>query len=79
MPQGVVRLKVRDWGRDFRPSGVRGSAGPGETVGLASMRDRVALLGGNLQIRSEVGLGTSVVAEIPLSAAGEEEEADDEG
>jgi K+-sensing histidine kinase KdpD len=77
--EGVVRLKVRDWGRGFRPSGVRGSAGQGETVGLSSMRDRVALLNGNLQIRSEPGLGTSVVAEIPLSAAGEEEEADDEG
>jgi PAS domain S-box-containing protein len=77
--EGVVRLKVRDWGRGFRPSGVRGNAGPGEKVGLSSMRDRVALLGGSLQIRSEVGLGTSVVAEIPLLAAGEEEEADDEG
>jgi PAS domain S-box-containing protein len=77
--EGVVRLEVRDWGRGFSPSGVRGSARPGETVGLSSMRDRVALLNGSLQIRSEVGLGTSVVAEIPLSAAGEEEEADDEG
>jgi PAS domain S-box-containing protein len=78
--EGVVRLKVRDWGRGFRPSGVRGSAGPGETVGLSSMRDRVALLNGSLQIRSEPGLGTSVVAEIPLSAAGEEKEyADDQG
>jgi PAS domain S-box-containing protein len=77
--EGVVRLKVRDWGRGFRPSGVRGNAGPGEKVGLSSMRDRVALLGGSLQIRSEPGLGTSVVAEIPLLAAGEEEEADDEG
>jgi signal transduction histidine kinase len=44
------------------------------------MRDRVALLNGSLQIRSEPGLGTSVVAEIPLPAASEEkEEADDEG
>jgi signal transduction histidine kinase len=78
--EGVVRLEVRDWGRGFRPSGVRGSAGPGEAVGLSSMRDRVALLGGSLQICSEVGLGTSVVAEIPLSAAGvEKEEVDDEG
>ena len=78
--KGVVRLKVRDWGRGFRPSGVRGSAGPGETVGLSSMRDRVALLNGSLHIRSEPGIGTSVVAEIPLSAAGEEKEyADDEG
>src|SRR5215217_4947812 len=59
---------------------LRGSAGPGETVGLSSMRDRVGLLSGNLQIRSEPGLGTSVVAEIPLPAAGEEkEDINDEG
>jgi PAS domain S-box-containing protein len=78
--EGVVRLNVRDWGRGFRTSGVRGSTGPGETVGLSSMRDRVALLGGSLEIRSEVGLGTSVVAEIPLSAGGEEKnEAADDG
>src|SRR5215217_6672031 len=76
--EGVVRLEVRDWGRGFRPSGVTGSDGPGETVGLSSMRDRVALLNGSLQIRSEPGLGTSVVAELPFSAAGEWE-ADDEG
>jgi PAS domain S-box-containing protein len=78
--KGVVRLKVRDWGRGFRPSGVRGSAGPGETVGLSSMRDRVALLNGSLHIRSEPGIGTSVVAKIPLPAAGEEkDDADAEG
>ena len=70
--EGVVRLEVRDWGRGFCTSEVRGSAGPGETVGLSSMRDRVALLSGSLEIRSEPGIGTSVVAEIPLPAAGEE-------
>src|SRR5215208_6336701 len=76
----VVRLEVRDWGRGFRTSDVRGGAGPGETVGLSSMRDRVVLLSGSLQIRSEPGIGTSVVAEIPLPADGEEKgEADDEG
>jgi PAS domain S-box-containing protein len=78
--EGVVRLEVRDWGRGFCTSEVRGSAGPGETVGLSSMRDRVALLSGSLEIRSEPGIGTSVVAEIPLPAAGEEKgEADDDG
>jgi len=78
--EGVVRLEVRDWGRGFRPNGVRDSVGPGETVGLSSMRDRVALLNGSLEIRSEPGIGTSVMVEIPLPTAGEEEEeADDDG
>jgi signal transduction histidine kinase len=29
------------------------------------MRERVALLGGNLEVRSKPGEGTEVVAEIP--------------
>ena len=78
--EGGVRLQVRDWGRGFRTSEARGSFGPGAMVALSSMRDRVRLLGGSLQIRSEPGIGTSVVAEIPLAAAGEvKEDADDEG
>ena len=78
--EGVVRLEVRDWGRGFCTSEVGGSGAPGETVGFSSMRDRVGLLSGSLQIRSEPGIGTSVVAEIPLPAAGEgKEEANDQG
>jgi PAS domain S-box-containing protein len=77
---GVVRLEVRDWGRGFRTSEVRGRSSPSERVGISSMRDRVALLSGILQIRSEPGVGTSVVAEVPLPVAGEEkEEVDDDG
>ena len=61
---GVVRLEVQDWGRGFEPTAVADGGGPGERVGLSSMRERVALLGGHLDIRSEPGGGTSVVAEI---------------
>src|SRR5215218_7099968 len=76
---GTVRLEVRDWGRGFRTSEARGSGDSREAVGLSSMHDRVAVLSGSLQIRSEPGIGTSIVAEIPLAVAGEEkEEADDE-
>ena len=69
---GIVRLEVRDWGRGFEPAEVSGGAGPGERVGLSSMRERVALLGGNLEISSEPGEGTSVVAEVPLPVAEED-------
>ena len=47
-------------------------AGPGERLGLSSMRERVGLLGGSLEIWSKPGNGTSVTAEIPLPMAGEE-------
>ncbi len=75
---GIVRLEVRDWGQGFHATAERGKTGPGETVGFSSMRDRVALLHGSLDIRSEPGMGTSVVTEIPLPVALEEKEADDE-
>ncbi len=69
---GSVRLEVRDWGRGFDPHESAESAGPGERVGLSSMRERMALLGGELEIRGEPGLGTSVVARVPLPAATED-------
>jgi signal transduction histidine kinase len=65
-PGGRVRLEVRDWGRGFDPTGVARGNGPGERVGLSSMRERIALLGGHLEVSSEPGEGTSVVAEVPM-------------
>jgi len=63
---GAVRLEVRDWGRGFDPARTGNGGGPGERVGLSSMRERVSLLGGALEIHSTPGEGTSVVAEVPL-------------
>ena len=68
---GFVRLRVRDWGRGFRLAEQTDGGGPGERVGLSSMRERAILLGGALEIRSEPGSGTLIMAEIPLP--GEEE------
>jgi PAS domain S-box-containing protein len=62
-----VRLEVRDEGRGFDLSLASKEVGsPGERVGLSSMRERVALLGGELKITSRPGAGTSLVAEVPL-------------
>jgi PAS domain S-box-containing protein len=60
-----VRLQVRDWGPGFDPEKPANGGGPGERLGLSSMRERVALLGGHLEIHSRPGEGTEVVAEIP--------------
>jgi signal transduction histidine kinase len=64
---GVAHLEVRDWGRGFEePAGAgRRGGGPGERVGLSSMQERVTLLGGRFQVRSEPEKGTAVLAEIP--------------
>jgi signal transduction histidine kinase len=70
---------VRDEGRGFEPSAVLARQGPVERVGLSSMRERVALLGGEFEIRTKPGAGTSIVAEVPLPTTMEGRGADHEG
>ncbi len=77
---GEVRLEVSDEGRGFDPStkaSEDGGTGPGERVGLASMQERLSLLGGELTIRSRPGAGTSVIAEVSLPASSEEKGGND--
>lgn len=61
-------LSIRDWGRGFDPAAPRVGDGPGERVGLNSMQERVALLGGSFLVKSRPGLGTLVTVEVPLPA-----------
>jgi len=64
-----LHLEVEDRGRGFDPRALRRAGGPGERVGLAGMRERIGLLGGEFVITSEPGKGTSVVAEVPLEVS----------
>lgn len=61
----TVWLRIRDWGTGFNPAELP-HAGPGERVGISGMRERAALVGGELEIRSEKDLGTSVIVCVPL-------------
>ena len=62
-----VYLEVRDFGRGFDPAAVQTLGGrPGERVGFAGMRERVGMLGGELEIQSRPEAGTFVAAIIPL-------------
>jgi signal transduction histidine kinase len=67
-----VRLRVRDRGRGFREEAAPASGGLGERVGISGMRERVALLGGEFKVCSRPGVGTLVVAKVPLKGAAEE-------
>ena len=58
----VATLSVLDNGKGFDPPRRRERA----SLGVASMRERVVLLGGRLSIRSRPGQGTRVTAWIPL-------------
>ncbi|GMU53005.1 MAG: hypothetical protein AMXMBFR33_21510 [Candidatus Xenobia bacterium] len=61
LEEGEIRLEFQDWGVGFDTE-----QSP-EGVGLQSMRERVELLGGWLQIESRPGEGTLVRAGFPLS------------
>ncbi len=62
-----LRLCVRDEGAGFDTS----QAHRAEGLGLVSMQERVRLLGGVLSVTSEIGVGTTIDATIPLSAGNE--------
>ena len=59
---GGLLLAVRDGGIGFDPK----SLGEGRRLGLASMRERVRLANGTLDIESAPGQGTTVVAWVPV-------------
>jgi signal transduction histidine kinase len=58
----AARLRVRDDGRGFDPTAVRRA---GRHLGLVSMRDRAAGVGGSLAVQSEPGKGTVIEMEVP--------------
>jgi signal transduction histidine kinase len=55
---GYARIEIADDGT--------GGADPGNGTGLRGLADRLALLGGKLEIESPPGCGTRVSAEIPV-------------
>ena len=56
-------VEVRDYGRGFRPAKAREGH-----IGMASMRERAAEIGGTVSITSGSGAGTAVRLRIPLPA-----------
>jgi signal transduction histidine kinase len=63
--EGGVQIAVRDDGTGFDAAAPRHRRG----LGLSSMRERAHLLGGELDLESAPGEGTTVVAWVPVPAA----------
>jgi signal transduction histidine kinase len=59
-------LAVRDDGRGFDPEAVRLRPAQRASLGLVSMKERAALVGGRLEISTSDGGGTEVRATFPL-------------
>jgi signal transduction histidine kinase len=60
----VMSLRIQDEGAGFNLEEVRASK---ISTGLTNIQERVTLLGGKLQIRTQPGEGTQILAWIPLS------------
>lgn len=62
---GMIVLTMADVGNGFDIAYANRKGG----LGLVSMEERAALLGGSVDVRSEPGVGTTVKARIPLDSA----------
>ena len=76
---GMVTATIRDDGCGFEMPGPEADLGD-DWFGLAGMRERAALVGGTVVVRSTPGGGTTVRAAVPSRAsAGRERKRDGEG
>jgi signal transduction histidine kinase len=69
-----LRFTVTDNGRGF-PAGALPPIGPGAGSGIRNMRERMASVGGTLEIEGS-GPGTRVIASVPLDRSPEAAEAE---
>jgi PAS domain S-box-containing protein len=66
----TVELQVRDDGNGFEPMAPAEAAGGNRRpLGLRSMRERAALLGGSVDVAARPGAGTTITAIFPVSGA----------
>jgi PAS domain S-box-containing protein len=65
----TVSLEIRDQGVGFDPEDIPHDTGPRDRVGLAGMRERILLLGGEFRVQSQPGTGTRVIATVPVPEA----------
>ena len=68
---GALRLVVCDDGVGFDPEATLRRGARGEGIGLLGMRERAALLGGRVDIRSSPGRGTVIRLSVPMERAEE--------
>jgi PAS domain S-box-containing protein len=58
----MVELRVQDDGTGFEP-------GEGRRLGLRGMRERAALIGGSVEVESQVDIGTLITGRFPVRGA----------
>jgi two-component system sensor histidine kinase DegS len=66
MDESRARVVVEDSGKGFDVEAAL--SGQQKTIGLSSLKERMELLGGRLDIESQIGQGTRVVMEVPVGS-----------
>jgi light-regulated signal transduction histidine kinase (bacteriophytochrome) len=61
-----VRMIVEDDGRGFEWDDETGAVGPSKRLGLLGIRERLALVGGSLEVETAPGRGTTVFIHVSL-------------
>ena len=69
MVAGQLQIVVSDQGAGFDPKSLNRVGKPGGGFGLFSIRERLDLVGGNLEIDSRPGKGSRFVLTVPIAAA----------
>jgi PAS domain S-box-containing protein len=66
LKDGYLQIQVRDEGQGFDPEAIKPSSEIGGGFGLFSIRERLILIGGKMDIHAAPGEGTRVVLIVPL-------------
>lgn len=66
LSDGSLLIAVRDNGKGFEVEKVFSKDTYSKNIGLASMKERAQMIGGKLEIKSEPGKGTEIVARLPV-------------
>jgi two-component system sensor histidine kinase DegS len=61
-----LKMSITDNGKGFSTSKLTGDLAKEGKLGVLGMEERARLIGGNLQIKSEPGKGTTVIARAPI-------------
>ncbi|MFY1672089.1 sensor histidine kinase [Plantactinospora sp. WMMB334] len=65
-PEGAVELTIRDNGTGFQMPGELTELSNSGNFGIIGMTERAQAVGGSLHVQSAVGVGTTLVARVPL-------------
>jgi PAS domain S-box-containing protein len=65
----AITLNIQDDGRGFDPAALQKGEVERRGIGLSSLRERAAALGGTCDVKSQLGKGTSITVRVPLGKA----------